>query len=135
MNLAMSEDVLLQIADGANRFRALAGLKLRRLDFAASPLEKLDFTKHRWGSFCPASGPLTMRLSGEGLLADKDDTSLLYGLFNRGACANLRVIMPAYASFAGLFLFTEISYETGDDAPVRLRLSLQSDGRIDFALA
>ena len=135
MTLAMGEDVLLQIADGANRFRALAGLKLRRLDFAATPLEKLDFNKHRWRSFCQASGPLTMRLSGEGLLVNKADTSLLHGLFNRGACANLRVIMPAHASFAGLFLFTEVSYETVDEAPVRLRLSLQSDGRIDFALA
>ena len=134
MSLALANHVLVQIED-AGHLRALAGLRLRRFDFASRPAERLHFATHRWRHLQPASGALEMRLAGDGLLAQAEDDRLIQKLFCDGADAKLRILMPEFGAFSGRFQLTELAYEARDFEPVVWRMAMQSNGEVDFAVA
>lgn len=135
MNNVLARDLLVQIDEGGGRYRALAGLRARRFDLAASPAERVQFTAHRWRKFQPASGALSMRLAGDGMLVSATGPHLLQQLFIEGGVAALRIIVPDFGSFSGAFLVTELAYEAREDDIVNWRLAVQSNGEVSFAVA
>ena len=135
MSHALAQQILVQIDEGSDNYRALAGLHTRRFELAASPSETVQFTAHRWLKLQPASGALSMRVAGDGLLVDAAADRLLRAFFVQGGAAALRIIVPGFGAFKGDFLITELAYTGRQDVPVSWHLAVQSSGEISFEVA
>lgn len=135
MSFSLAQEILVQIDEGNGAYRALAGLHTRRFDLAASPSDAVQFTAHRWRKLQPASGVLSMRVAGDGLLVDAAAGHILQAFFTQGGAAALRIIVPDFGIFIGSFLITELAYTGRQDVPVNWHLAVQSSGEISFEVA
>jgi TP901-1 family phage major tail protein len=134
MGAQKGKDLLLKLADNANVFVTVAGLRARQIAFNA---EAVDVTHAesagRWRELLAGAGVRRASISGAGLFKDGASDALVRQVFFDGLLRDWQVIVPDFGTIQGPFQISTLEYRGEHAGEVTFEMSLESAGLMTFA--
>ncbi len=134
MTAQKGKDLLIKIADGAQGFVTVAGLRTRQVAFNA---ETVDVTNAdsagRWRELLAGAGVRRAGLTGAGVFRDAASDARLRQAFFDGAILVFQVIVPDFGTVEGPFQITSLDYRGDHAGEVTFEIALESAGAVSFA--
>jgi TP901-1 family phage major tail protein len=134
MGAQKGKDLLLKLADNANVFVTVAGLRARQIAFNA---EAVDVTHAesagRWRELLAGAGVRRASISGAGLFKDGASDALVRQVFFDGLIRDWQVIVPDFGTIQGPFQISTLEYRGEHAGEVTFEMSLESAGLMTFA--
>ncbi|MGH6763091.1 MAG: phage major tail protein, TP901-1 family [Phyllobacterium sp.] len=127
------KDILLKVANGANGYETLAGLRSKRIAFNAETVDVTDAdAAGRWRELLAGSGVQRASISGSGIFKDAQSDALMRAAFFAGEIRQWQVVLPDFGLLEGQFQIVALEYGGNHDAEVTFEVALESAGLISF---
>ncbi|MCA3595935.1 MAG: phage major tail protein, TP901-1 family [Methylobacterium sp.] len=128
------KDILLKLANDANAFVTVAGLRTRRFSLNA---ETVDVTHSesagRWRELLDGAGVRRASISGSGIFKDGASDELVRQVFFDGAIRNWKILLPDFGEITGPFQITSLDYRGEHAAEMTFEMAMESAGALTFA--
>jgi TP901-1 family phage major tail protein len=127
------KDILLKLANDANAFVTVAGLRTRRFSLNA---ETVDVTHSesagRWRELLDGAGVRRASISGSGIFKDGASDELVRQVFFDGAIRNWKILLPDFGEITGPFQITSLDYRGEHAAEMTFEMAMESAGALTF---
>lgn len=121
------------VEDGSDGFMLLAGLRTKALRFKSAPVDITDIDSPQgWQALLPGGGVKSANLTGEGVFAGAQASSLARAIFFAQDIRPYRFTLPAFGTLEGDFLMTGLSYSGRYDGEALFDVVLASSGPLTF---
>lgn len=126
-------DVLLKLADEANNFITVAGIRTKTLLLSAGTVDGTNTdSPEAWRELITGAGVKSARLSGAGVFKDKASDARMRDIFFAGNVANWLLVLPDFGEVEGAFQISELAYSGDYDGEASFTLTLESAGALTF---
>lgn len=133
MSAQRGKDILLKLANGAEGYETLAGLRSKRIAFNAETVDVTDAdAAGRWRELLAGSGVQRASISGSGIFKDAQSDALMRAAFFAGEIRQWQIVLPDFGSLEGLFQIVALEYGGNHDAEVTFEVALESAGPVSF---
>jgi TP901-1 family phage major tail protein len=127
-------DLLLKVdGTGTGSFQTVAGLRARRIAFAAGTVDVTDAdSPGRWRELIEGAGVRRASIAGAGVFRDAAADETVRGLFFNGVLRTWQVVIPDFGTVAGPFQVAALDYAGTHDGEVTYDIALESAGALTF---
>lgn len=134
MAIQRGKDLLLKLdATGGGTFVTVAGLRSRRLDFAADTVDVTTAdSPDRWRELLAGAGVRKAHVSGAGIFRDEASDAAVRAVFFAGAICAWQIVLPDFGTVAGPFLIAGLEFAGDHAGELTFDLALESAGALTF---
>jgi TP901-1 family phage major tail protein len=124
-------EVLIKVYDGVSAYITIGGIRAKSISLNGETVDVSDGdSASQWRELLEGAGMKSASISGSGVFKDSAAEERIRSLFFSQAHANFQFIVPAFATFQGLFQTVTLEYSGDYNGEAQFSMSFESAGAL-----